>query len=314
MQRPRRLRGFEIARAGINKKKREEALDGFEVGLDDVEPPGGDLSQLTVSIPLGLASVEGLFLVGWIASLRGVFPGALGFFGAADIVLSGIMFANCAVGWYALERSRSEMDELQAREKNNSKLARKLKPAKPGLLDLGFSLALSFIPFANLFLWLKLASRQKHLSAEAKAALVANALIYEAPRLFALLFFFSGGLFIFLQVGFVSNTAFLLSAIHRPFAEARVKNEKVLIEVWRAKKIGGKKGEAQKPKEISPEEKERIARLKELEEFDMLLAQRSSPGTAVLPGELACTSIPPFNSLKPAKNSCTKLGFRAPKR
>jgi len=188
------------------------------------------------------------------------------------------MIANCVGGWYALEESQSDVDALN--------LSRKLKTAAPGWLDMGFSLAVSFIPFANLFLWLRFASRQKNLPAEAKASLVANAFIYEGPRLFALLFFFSGGLFVLLQVGFVSNLAFLLSAVHRPFAEARVKNEKVVMEATRAKKI---KAQAQKPKEIiTPEEKERIARLKELEEFDMLLAQRSSsPDIAVLPGELA---------------------------
>jgi hypothetical protein len=155
------------------------------------------------------------------------------------------------------------------------------------LVDMGFSLAVSFLPFANLFLWLKFAGRQKHLSAKAKAALVANALIYEGPRLFGLLLLLSGGLWVLLQVGLVSNVALILSALHRPFEEARIKNEKVLMEVSGAKMMGGKKGQAQKPKEISAEEKERIARLKELEEFDMLLAQSSSPGTVLLPGERA---------------------------
>lgn len=269
-----RLRGFElyIARAGI-KEKSEEPVGELEVRLNDDKRP---LSQLTVSLPLGLASFEGLFLVGWIASLRGLIPGSLSYFGVADLVLSGIMIANCVGGWYALERSQSEVDALNP--------SRKLKAAAPGWLDMVFSLAVNFIPFANLFLWLRFASKQKNLPGEARAALVANALIYEVPRLLALLFLFSGGLSVFLQIGVVSSLAFLLSAVHRPLAEARVKNEIVLMEVVRAEKI---KAQAQKPKEVvSLEEKERIARLKELEEFDMLLAQSSSsPGTEVLPAK-----------------------------
>lgn len=78
---------------------------------------------------------------------------------------------------------------------------------------------------------------------------------------------------VFLQVGLISNLALVFGALHRPLEESRIKNEKVLLEVARTKKIGGKKEE--KPKEISAEEREKIARLKELEEFDMLLAQRS---------------------------------------
>ncbi|KAG0585610.1 hypothetical protein M758_2G024500 [Ceratodon purpureus] len=269
-----RLRGLGV-RAGI-KKEVERAVSEFEVGLQEGRPED-DLSQLAVSLPLGLASFEGLFLVGWVASLRGLLPGSRGFFGAADLILCGVMVANCVVGWYALEHSRSEVDGLP-----KEKRARKVKAAGPGLVDMGFSLAVSFIPFANLFLWLKFATKQRHLSAKAKAALVANALVYEGPRLFALLLLFSGGLWVFLQVGLVSNVALFLSALHRPFEEARIKNEKVLMEVSSAKTIGGKKGP--KPPEISPEEKERIARLRELEEFDQLLAQRSPPGSVLLPG------------------------------
>lgn len=307
-RRPRRLRGFELysARAGI-KKKVEKAVSDFEVSLQDGNAPGleDDLSQLAVSLPLGLASFEGLFLVGWVASLRGLLPGSRGFFGAADLILCGVMFANCVVGWYALEHSRSEIDGLP-----KEKRARKVKAAGPGLVDMGFSLAVSFIPFANLFLWLKFATRQRHLSAKAKAALVANALVYEGPRLFALLLLFSGGLWVFLQVGLVSNVALLLSALHRPFEEARIKNEKVLMEVSRAKMIGGKKGQDQKPKEISAEEKERVARLKELEEFDMLLAQRSAPGTVLLPGKCALEYLSLFLSplfLETRQTSAGKL-------
>lgn len=85
-----------------------------------------------------------------------------------------------------------------------------------------------------------------------------------------LLFLFSGGFFVFLQVGFVSNLAFLLSAFHWPFAEAWAKNEKVRMEVARVKRMGAKKAPVQKPREISLKGKERIARLKESEEFDML--------------------------------------------
>lgn len=277
---PRTVRGFELysARAGIKKKGGGKGVSDFEVSLQDGGAP--ELSQLAVSLPLGLASFEGLYLVGWVASLRGLLPGSRGFFGAADLILCGVMFANCVVGWYALEHSRSEIEELPKEKK-----ARKVKAAGPGLVDMGFSLAVSFLPFANLFLWLKFAGRQKHLSAKAKAALVANALIYEGPRLFSLLLLLSGGLWVLLQVGLVSNVALILSALHRPFEEARIKNEKVLMEVSGAKMMGGKKGQAQKPKEISAEEKERIARLKELEEFDMLLAQSSSPGAVLLPAK-----------------------------
>ena len=299
--RARRVRGFELYSA--RAKKVEKAGRDFEVRLQDERLPEleDDLPQLAVSLPLGLASFEGLFLVGWVASLRGLLPGSRGFFGAADLILCGVMFANCVVGWYALEHSRSEVDGLP-REKR----ARKVKAAGPGLLDMGFSLAVSFIPFANLFLWLKFATRQRHLSAKAKAALFANALIYEGPRLFALLLLISGGLWVFLQVGLVSNVALLLSAVHRPFEEARIKNEKVLMEVSRAKMMGGKKAQEQKP-EISAEEKERIARLKELEEFDMLLAQRSSSDTVLLPGECALESLSLSLSSTPAK--CCKTAI-----
>ncbi|XP_024377826.1 uncharacterized protein [Physcomitrium patens] len=285
-QRVRRLRGgsvLQLTRAGIEKKRIKKDVDDFEVGL---QKNGGlpelpdDLSQLAVSLPLGLASFEGLFLVGWVASLRGLLPGSRGFFGAADLILCGIMFANCVVGWYALEHSRSEIDELPRDRK-----ARKMKAAGPSLIDLGFSLGVSFIPFANLFLWLRFASRQKHLSTKEQAALVANALIYEGPRLFALLVLISGGLWVLLQVGLVSNVALLLSALHRPFEEARIRNEKVLREVVRAKELAAKEAEDKIPKkkEISEEERDRIDRLRELEEFDMLLAQTPSSGTATLP-------------------------------
>lgn len=209
-------------------------------------------SQWTVSLPLALASVEVVFLAAWIVSVRSLIPSLIFFQGAADVVLSGIMIANCVVGWYALERSRSEIDA----------------PAAPGLMDLAFSLALSFIPLANLFMWLKFAFRQRDLRAKAKASLVANALIYEAPRLLGMMFLFSGGLAVLLGIGFASKLASLLSALHRPMAEARVRNES---RIARSQQI------------ISPEEQERIARLKELTEFDTLLARRSSypgePGT-----------------------------------
>lgn len=305
--RSRRERDFKLnsVRAEI-KKKIEKVVNDFGVGLQDGSAPGleDDLSQLAVSLPLGLASFEGLFLMGWVASLRGLLPGSRGFFGAADLILCGIMFANCAVGWYALEHSRSEVDGLV-----KEKRVRKVKAAGPGLVDMGFSLAVSLIPCANLFLWFKFATRQKHLSPKAKAALIANALVYEGPRLFALLLLISGGLWVFLQVGLVSNFALLLSALHRPFEEARVQNEKVLMEVSRAKMMGGKKGQEGKPQEISAEERERIARLKELEEFDMLLAQSSSPGTVLLPGKCILEFLD-LSHLKQANkccNICTQL-------
>uniref|UniRef100_A0A7I4E5W0 SAM domain-containing protein n=1 Tax=Physcomitrium patens TaxID=3218 RepID=A0A7I4E5W0_PHYPA len=170
-QRVRRLRGgsvLQLTRAGIEKKRIKKDVDDFEVGL---QKNGGlpelpdDLSQLAVSLPLGLASFEGLFLVGWVASLRGLLPGSRGFF------------------------------------------------------------------------------------------------------------------------GLVSNVALLLSALHRPFEEARIRNEKVLREVVRAKELAAKEAEDKIPKkkEISEEERDRIDRLRELEEFDMLLAQTPSSGTATLP-------------------------------
>lgn len=266
-------------RAGI-KKKIKKALNDFEISLQEESAPKlKDVPlKLAVSMPLRLASFEGLFLVGWVASLRGLLPGSRGFFAAADLILCSVMLANFAVEWYALEHSRSEIGELR-REINT----RKIKAAGAGFLETAFSLALSFIPFANLFMWMRFASKQRHLPAKPKAALVASAMIYEGPRFFSLLLLISGGLRVFLQVALVSNVALLFSALHRPFAEARVKNEKILMEVSRSKRISGKKGQDQKPKEkeISAEEKERLDRLRELQEFDMLLAQRSSPDTGL---------------------------------
>lgn len=279
-QTPRRLCGFELhaARAEIKKTSKKDDND-FEISLrNGVED---NLAQLAVSLPLGLASFEGLILVGWVTSLRGLLPGARGFFAAADLILCGIMFANCVVGWYALEHSRSGIEKLPRR-----KITGKLKAVGPGLLDMTSSLALSFIPLANFFLWFRFASKQRHLPVKTRAAVVANAFIYEGPRFFALFLLLSGGLRVFLQVGLVSNVALLFGALHRPFEEARIKNEKVLMEVSGAKKIGGKKGQGQKPKakEISAEERERIDRLKELEEFDILLAQSSSRSDSVSSG------------------------------
>lgn len=254
--------GVQGARAKLEDNKKRGGSSKVEKPLLD-----DDTAQLAVSLPLGLASFEGLYLVGWLASLRGLLP--RGYFAAADLLLCGLMFANCAFGWYALEHSRSEIEEAKPA---NKKVKSKLKAVGPGLFEMVFSLVFSFIPFANTFLWFRFTSKQKHLPAKAKAAILANAFIYEGPRFFALLLLFSGGLRVFLQVGLVSNLALVFGALHRPFEESRIKNEKVLLEVSRSKKIGGKKEE--KPKEISAEERERIARLKELEEFDMLLAQR----------------------------------------
>lgn len=272
----RRLHGVELqaARARSKKNKNRGDINDFEISLLE-----DDLPQLAVSLPLGLASFEGLFLVGWLASLRGLLP--RDFFAAADLILCGIMFANCVVGWYALEHSRSGIEELKPRGKMRSKL----KAAGPGLFEIASSLVLSFIPFANLFLWFRFASNQRHLPPKGRAAVLANALIYEGPRIFALLLLLSGGLRVFLQVGLVSNVALLFGALHRPFEEARVKNEKVLLEVSRTQKIGGKKGQDQKAKEISAEERERIDRLRELEEFDMLLAQSAPRSDSVSSGQ-----------------------------
>lgn len=275
LQTPRRLRGFQLhgTRAGI-KKKVKKAFDDFGVGLQNGNTPEFPdyISQLAVSLPLRLASFEALYLLCWVASLRGLLPGSGIFFAAAEQIVNFIIFFNCGVGLYAMRHSFRGICELP------HKLTRKLKLAKPGFLDIVFSLALSFVPFANLFLWFRFASKQRHLSAKAKAAVAANAFIYEGPRLFSVLLILSGGLRVFAQVFAVCNAATVFGALHRIFEEARIKNEKVLTEVSRVKKIAEKKAHDQKPKEKETiaEEKERIDRLRELEEFDMLLAQSSS--------------------------------------
>lgn len=184
-----------------------------------------------------------------------------------------------------MEHSRSEIAGLP-----RDGWWRRVKAAQVGLWELGSSLALSFIPFANLFMWLRFAKRQEHLSARARAGIVANAWVYGGPPLFTILLLFSGGWSLWFQAGLVSNFALLMGALHRPFEEARVKNEKILMQVAKAKKTAGidKKprhaGDVQqKPQEISDEEKAAIERLKELEEFDMLLAQSSNTTSTALP-------------------------------
>ncbi|KAG0617142.1 hypothetical protein M758_5G167200 [Ceratodon purpureus] len=275
-QTPRRqVLGFErhSTRAGI-KKKVKKAVDGFGVRLQNANTPEfpDRISQLAVSLPLGLASFQALYLVCWVANLRGLLPGSGIFFAAADQIVGFIMLFNSGVGWYAMNHSVGGVSELPL------KLTRKLKLGGPGFLDMVFSLALSFVPFANLFLWFRFASKQQHLPAKAKAAIAANAFMYEGPRFFSLLLILSGGLRVFLQVFTMCNTATVFGALHRSFEEARIKNEEVLMEVSRVKQIARKKAQDQKPKEkqTSAEEKERIDRLRELEEFDMLLAQRPS--------------------------------------
>lgn len=297
VQTARRLGTFEAhpTRAGIRKQVKR-AVSDFEVSLQSVGAPAlqDDISQLAVALPLGLASFQGLYLFGWVASLRGLLPGARGFFAAADLILCSVMFANCVVGMYALEQSRSGVYALP-----RGQSARKLKAACPGFLDMVFSLAVSFIPFANLFLWFRFASGLKHLPAKAKAAVAANGFIYEMPRFFSLLLLISGGLRIFLQVWLISNVATLFSALHRPFEEARVKNERVLLEVSRAVKVAGKKAHDGKPKEkeISAEERERIDRSRELEEFDMLLARSSCRDDSAFSGKITFEQFPlPVNT------------------
>jgi len=151
----------------------------------------------------------------------------------------------------------------------------------------------------NLFLWLRFANKQNSLPRESRAAFVTTTLIYEVPRLLALFFLFSEGLFAFPQIGVTSSLEFLLSAVHQPLAKVRMKTKIVLIEVVRAEKI---KVQALKSKEIvSLEEKECILRLRELDEFNMLLAQSSSsPNIMVLLGELATLFKIVCNSLKRA--------------
>ena len=282
-----------VIRAGF-KNKVKKAVRNLERSLQDgkLEELEDELPQLAIALPLGLVSFEALFMVGWVSSLRGLLPGTRGFFSAGDLILCSIMLANCIVGWYALEHSRSELNSLP-REKWWSKL----KVSQPGIIDYGFSLARGLIPFANLFVWLRLARRQEHLSARAKAGMVANAWVYGGPPLFTLLLLLNGGWSVFFQIGLVSNVALILGALHLPFEEARVKNEKVLMEVAKTKRSSGKlKGKDPKPvpKEISVEEKERIQRLKELEEFDMLLAQSSPREKSVLPGKHDSETHPIF--------------------
>jgi len=291
---------YRMIRAGGFKNKLKKAVKKLEWRMDKSESLGelqGELPQLAISLPLGLASFEALFMVGWVSSLRGILPsggaggGAAGFFSAGDLILCSVMFANCVVGWYALEHSRSEIAGLP-----RDGWWRRVKAAQVGLWELGSSLALSFIPFANLFMWLRFAKRQEHLSARARAGIVANAWVYGGPPLFTILLLFSGGWSLWFQAGLVSNFALLMGALHRPFEEARIKNEKILMQVAKAKKTAGidKKprhaGDVQqKQQEISDEEKATIERLKELEEFDMLLAQSSNTTSTALPGMYAFT-------------------------
>lgn len=158
------------ARAKLEDNKKRGGSNGVEKPLLD-----DDTAQLAVSLPLGLASFETLYLVGWVASLRGLLP--RGYFAAADLILGGLMFANCAFAWYAMEHSRSE---IEAAKPVNKKVKSKLKAVGPGIFELVSSLVFSFIPFANTFLWFRFTSKQRHLPAKAKAAILANAFIYEA--------------------------------------------------------------------------------------------------------------------------------------
>jgi hypothetical protein len=287
---------YRMIRAGGFKNKLKKAVKKLEWQLEKSESLGelqGELPQLAISLPLGLASFEALFMVGWVSSLRGILPssGAGGFFSAGDLILCSVMFANCVVGWYALEHSRSEIAGLP-----RDGWWRRVKAEQVGLWELGSSLALSFIPFANLFMWLRFAKQQEHLSARARAGIVANAWVYGGPPLFTILLLFSGGWSLWFQAGLVTNFALLMGALHRPFEEARVKNEKILMQVAKAKKTAGidKKprqagGVEQKQQEISDEEKATIERMKELEEFDMLLAQSSNTTSTALPGMYSFT-------------------------
>lgn len=93
-------------------------------------------------------------MVGWVVSLRGLLFGFCGFFGVVDFIFCGIMFVNCVVGWYVLEYSCSEIDELFCDRK-----VCKMKVVGLSLIDFGFFLGVSFIFFVNLFLWLRFVSR-----------------------------------------------------------------------------------------------------------------------------------------------------------
>jgi hypothetical protein len=282
LQTPRRgVRGLEsvATRAGIKKKVRK-AVDDF--GLRLLEYEDYTPEQVAIALPLGLAAFEGLYLLSWVANLRGLLPGSDFLFTAAELVVNGIILGNCFFGKLALSNSNIGMINLPP------ELTRKLKMASLDLMGLAFSLALSFVPFANLFQWLRFASKQRHLPVEAKAALAANAFIYEFPRLLPLLLVLSGGLGVFRQVFLVCHAATLFGSLHRVFEEARIKNERVLMEVARAKK----KLASKKPEEISAEERERIDRVKELQDFDLLLAQSSSSNDSTSSGKSTFEHLP----------------------